>query len=488
MLPRLRPAAATPKVRGGRRRPAAGGELARGEAAGASPGERLKRGEEVELELLPIGVFQVGALLVFNSAKYFGGDCKCAGRFRELCQRDQGSRLKIHITGTTHPDLLAYATGTPDRSGEVHVCPAECMGEPHSPGLVHARMVKFVKKEDEAKVDWELNLESSQVDELGALRRKKEELEEQLALEKSRDKEREKGKKRSRSRGKKKKKKKRSRDRESKSARSSSPKEAGERTPKKRRVYGGRSIAKKDLQKIYGGTGLDPNSKVRRKVMKYARRKIKKKASSSSTTGSSSGSRSSRSSEEAGDMLQDANRIRSLHRFGPGILTSMGVSEMREAIVELEDNWNTEVTSLPPITLKYIRGVILPKVSGGALREAMTLGSILDLMLMGRISEAADVGMQRLKAIERVSQGGSWNTTERLELIGSMNPQISTRGELAAAAKDLKLEQQTKGTAAAYKGKGHLQEGKGKKGKGEEKGKIKKGGEGDRGNREKKDR
>lgn len=187
-------------------------------------------------------------------------------------------------------------------------------------------------------------------------------------------------------------------------------------------------------------------------------------------------------------MLQDANRIRSLHRFGPGVLTSMGVAKMREAIVELEGNWNTEESSLPPITLKYIRSVILPKVSGGALREVMTIGSILDLMLMGRIGEAADIGMQRLKAIERVSQGSSWSTTERLELIGSMSPQISTRGELAAAAKDLKLEQQTKSAVPPYKGKGYPSDSKGKKGKGEEKGKGKRTGEGDKGGKEKKDK
>lgn len=487
-MPPKRPAAAEPKVRVVRRRPAAQVEEVGRRAATLSPGERFKKGETVDLEQLPIGSFQVGALLVFESGTYFGGPCKSAGRFRELCQGDLGARLRIHITGTTHPDLWAFATGTPDRLGEVHICPSDCVGEPHSPGLVHAKTVRLVRKEDETKVDWELNLEVDQVDELEKLRRKKEELEQELAVRKSMDEEREKVKRRSRSKGKKRRKRKRSRGKESQSEGSKRSKRKSEKSPKRKRTYGGRSVAKKDLDQIFGGTGLDPNSRVRRRVMRYARRKIRKKTSSSSTSGSSSGSQGSRSSEEAADMLQDVNKIRALHRYGPGILSSMGVSKMREAVVELEGNWEKEDSSLPPITLKYIRAVIQPKVSGGALREVMTLGTILDQMLMGRISEAADTAMQRLKAIERVSQGGSWSTTDKLELIGNMSPQISTRGELAAAVKETKLDQQSKGAGPSYKGKGYPQEGKGKKGKGEEKGKSKKGGEGDKGNREKRDK
>jgi len=139
--------------------------------------------------------------------------------------------------------------------------------------------------------------------------------------------------------------------------------------------------------------------------------------------------------------------------------------------------------------MKYVRSTLHGKLSGGALREVMTLASMLDLMMMGRVSEAADLGMQRLKSIERVSQGSTWASTEKLELIGTLAPQISTRAEMSVAAKELKLEHQVKGGASLYKGKGvGAPDSKGKKGKVEDKGKGKRTGEGDRGFKEKKDK
>ena len=484
MMPPKRPAAALAVVRRGRRRPAAAVKENRRE--GPTPGESFHKGETVELSVLPAGALHVGSLLVFDDCSYFGGPCKCAGRFREVCHLEGGSRLRMHLTGTTHADLLAYATGTPDRIGEVHMCQSDCKGEPHSPRLIHSRLVRMVPKADESKVDWELNLETETVDELESLRRKKEALELELA-EKKKEEKPEKGDRRSRSRKKKKKragKKRTARD----SPTGSSTKEEKQKKAKPGRKYGGRSIAKKSLGAIYGGTGLDPRSRIRKKVMRYARRKTRKRSSTSSSSGGTSSSGETKSSEEAGDLLMDVNRIRSLHRFGPGVLTAMGISRMKESVIELEGLWQEEDRSLPPVAMKYIRSTLQGKMSGGALKETMTLGTILDLLMMGRVSEAADVGMQRLKSLEKVSQGSSWASTEKLELVGSLTPQISTRGEMTAAVKEVKLDQNAKGASVPYKGKGYPQEGKGKKGRSEEKGKGKKGGENEKGSREKRDK
>ena len=490
MPPARRPAAAV--SRRVLRRPAAAEDIR--EDKGLSPVERFQKGENVELIELPFAAFKVGQLLVFDSASYFGGDCKFAGRFRELCQVDHGHRLRVHLTGTTHSDLLAYATGTLDRQGEVHVCDPSCKGELHSPGLMHARLVRLVAKEKEASLEWELNLESHSPDELEELRKKQQELERRRGDTTPTGKKDAGERKRSRSKKKKekkkkKKKKKKKRESCSRSESSNKSKEEKDRRRKKRK-YGGRTVARKELSVIYGGTGLDPRPRVRRKVMRYARRKTRRKTStSSSTSRSSSDSGDTRSSEQGEDMLQESNKIRSLHRYGPGVLTAMGVGKMREAVVELEGNWNEETTNLPPIALKYLRSTLQHKLSGGALREAMTLASLLDLLMMGRISESADLAMQRLKAIEKVAQGASWASTEKLELIGAAAPQIATRGELSAAAKDLKLDQQSKGSASPYKGKGGVTfEGKGKKGRFEDKGRGKKGGEQDKGAREKREK
>lgn len=255
-MPPKRPAAAAAKVRSAFRRPAAAEGERKGEES-VPPGERFKKGETVELEQLPIGALHVGDLLVFEDCSYFGGPCKCAGRFRELCQAEGGSRLKIHFTGTTHPDLLAYATGIPDRSGEVHICPSGCVGEPHSPGLVHSKLVKLIQEAKEGKVDWELNLETETVDELEELRKKKAELEAALA-EKEKQEERSKGDKRSRSKKRKRRRSKRRREEDSTSARDG--KEKKEKSQKPKRRYGDAPSRGRTSRRCMGARGSTPGA------------------------------------------------------------------------------------------------------------------------------------------------------------------------------------------------------------------------------------
>ena len=161
-------------------------------------------------------------------------------------------RLKIHFTGTTHPDLLAYATGIPDRSGEVHICPSGCVGEPHSPGLVHSKLVKLIQKAKEGKVDWELNLETETVDELEELRKKKAELEAALA-EKEKQEERSKGDKRSRSKKRKRRRSKRRREEDSTSARDG--KEKKEKSQKPKRRYGDAPSRGRTSRRCMGARG-----------------------------------------------------------------------------------------------------------------------------------------------------------------------------------------------------------------------------------------
>eukprot|EP00435_Cladocopium_sp_Y103_P068171 s180_g31.t1 len=419
MPPKLRrPAAVEPRAGRGRRRPAAREEVDPPEGVAGTPDQRFDRGETVELAQLPILSFKVGQLPVFENAKYFGGSCK------------------------------------------VRICPPDCPGEPHAPGLLHSCQVRAVKKEDEKDLTWELNLESNPEDEMVAFRRKQEELERQ------RDEAKEKGE--------------------------------GEKAPPFSKEKKGKGKEEEEVQEFKSvkhttqeGGEVERQEKEEdlgwRKVLKYARKKMRRRATSSSSSGTSSDSRSEKSSEDGQDLLQDSNKIRSFHRYGPGILAAMEIGQMKESIVELEGLWKEEDSSLPPIAMRYVRSTLQAKLSGGALREALTLASMMDLMMMGRMSEAADLGMQRLKSIERVSQGSPWSSTEKLELIGTLSPQISTRGELTAAQKELRLDQQSKGGTPQYKGKGvAAPDFKGKKGP--ENGKGKKSGDGDRANKEKREK
>lgn len=115
------------------------------------------------------------------------------------------------------------------------------------------------------------------------------------------------------------------------------------------------------------------------------------------------------------------------------------------------------------------------RLTGASLKEALTLGASLDLLIQGRPAEANDFLMQRLKALERISQGNSWQSSEKLELAPSQLPQISTPAELTSAQKEMKMERGLQGGVGNYTGKGGNPGKGGKKGKSEEKGRGKKG-------------
>lgn len=106
------------------------------------------------------------------------------------------------------------------------------------------------------------------------------------------------------------------------------------------------------------------------------------------------------------------------------------------------------------------------------MKESITLGAALDLLVQARVAEACDYLCQRLKSLERIGQGVAWQTTERLELAPGQVPQISSVAEFTAARKEAKQEFDGRYAASTAGGKGS--QGKsGKKGKGEDKGKGK---------------
>lgn len=208
-------------------------------------------------------------------------------------------------------------------------------------------------------------------------------------------------------------------------------------------------------------------------MAKYATKKAKKKKEVSSTSSSSEKSSSSGASEAGEDALLDQSKIRMMHRHAPGLLTTVGVRRMQQAVTEMEGVWSSENANLPPLCLRYVRSQLGGKLTGAPLKEALTLGSCLDLMLQARPAEACDYMMQRLKALERISQGNSWQSSEKLELAPHQLPQISTFAEVKDANRELKLEGTSRSPGFGAKGSNS---GKGKKGKTEDKGKGKRKG------------
>lgn len=459
------------RVRGGLRRPAAAPAV--GVAAEENIVAKFEKGDEVVLEDLPTVAWKVGSLLAIDNGQYFGGPCQVAGRFREWSLVGDQVRVRLQVTGTSHEDLLKYVTGTTHRQVEVHLCSTGCTALPHDQGLLHARQGRLVPMVKEKDCTWETNLAAEEIDELARLRELQASLPPAGVPPAGSAPKGEVKSSSSSGKAKKDKKKKKTRKKKKKDKKEApGEKEGVEVKASSKRSYGGRTIGKKDLSSLFAGTGLDPKPSIRRKVLQYAKRKVnKKKDVTSSSSDDSSSTSGEVSSAEGADVLMDGNKIKMMSRHAPGSLTMMGVVKMQEALTEQEGVWGLQESSkaLPAVTLRYVRSTLGSRLNGGPLKEAITLASALDLLLQGRCAESADMMVQRLKSMERVSQGTSWSSAEKMELAPALNPQMSSRSEMEAANKEARQDYKAKGGATTtFQTKSTF--GKGKKGKSEEKG------------------
>ena len=117
------------------------------------------------------------------------------------------------------------------------------------------------------------------------------------------------------------------------------------------------------------------------------------------------------------------------------------------------------------------------RLSPGMQREFTTLCHSGDLLLQGRLAEGLDTIIQRLKALELMGQGTSWQTAQKLELAPAAEATMSSRQECQLARKEARLDAEVKGglnPGQQEKGKGKGKE-KGQKGKEKGKGKTKDG-------------
>ena len=464
MPPKIRRPAAAPKarVRGVRLRPAARGVVPPAEK---TLEEKYNSGDPVVLSEVPLHLWRRGDLLIFDQGYYYGKVAKAAGRFRQIDFEGADTHVEVIVSGTGDEELLRHATGSTSKLLKVHACPDLCGKVPHGPLILHSREVRHVAREGEKDLTWELNLEGGEErgDDLEELRKRQEE----HARDKKEDRERSspEGEKRKR---RKKKRKKRPED--------SSVESKEGNTGLKNRKYGGLQVAKKGLKEVFRGTGLDPSGKTRLKVAAFARRKMRKVKLRDKDTDSESSSDSEVSSLQPDDFMVDDNKVKQLARFGPGLLTSNAVTQMRSALVDMEGSWGTEGEEVPPVMLRYTRATMANRLSGGVLKEGITVAAAIDLLLQGRVAEAGDLLTQRLKALEQNSQGIPWGVTEKMELMPPLQPAIRSRGEALEAQREYRLDLKSKAQVGSYPGKS-WGGGKGKqKSKQEDKGKGKKKG------------
>ena len=175
----------------------------------------------------------------------------------------------------------------------------------------------------------------------------------------------------------------------------------------------------KGLKAVFGGTGLDPRERVRRRVaskaQKFASRKRQKSDSGSSN---SSGSSSSTEEEDYKGQLAvfaEETKIRGVAERFPGALTVEAMGAMKRSLLTTSGE-ELEEGSLRPVALLYFRSVLSRRASGPQAREMLNISMALDHLVRGRVVTAADILSQRLKAQESACHGTHWSIAQRLEI------------------------------------------------------------------------
>jgi len=345
--------------------------------------------------------------------------------------------LKIRATGTRSEALLKYLTGSEARELQLHICGDPCEAKTWREDLVHIVKVRKIGRDREAWMDnlGEKRFARQEEDQNEELRREAEEAHAALRLrEEQQGKKEDRKEKKDAHRGKKKKKK-------------------DDLRPKA-------TDGRKALDAVFGGTGLDPDPAVRKKVVKKAKRirkRGKKKRRRSSTSGSnSSGSTSSSDSEVLVDVevFEGERESHRLWKRTPGALTLATVMEAQQTLLTRQGvHPEIHKTAIPPILVQYFRGHLQPQMGPALSRESHHWSMLVDLLLQGEVARACDLACQRLKSLESYSKGVTLDIARNLELVPPEKTSLASRTETSLAGR-LASEEQKVNAKTRYPGKG----------------------------------
>ena len=422
-------------------------------------------GLEVDLWKVSPLELRPGTSLVITKGDYYGAEARLAGEIVKYEMSHEGNTMIIKPTGTDHEGILRACTARPQETFSCHVCPQGCARQVTGDYIIHGLTGR--KKKDTDEEGWVSNLGPGEAavdveDENAALRARASALQQREGNQQGAapggmnplpdpGRVREEG-----SSSKKKKKKKKAKE-----------------AQKAKDMADGRYPAlavQKDLAVIFGGTGLDPREKVRRRVQAKAQRVVsRKKAKKQSDSSSSSSSSTTPSLVEPQGIeavFAEETKIRAVAERFPGALCMETVANMKRFLLvtsgeELEDN------GLRAVAMLYYRN-ILSKVSSGAQgRELLNLSAALDQLLKGRIAGAADILAQRLKAQQSVCQGTHWNIAVRLEIPPSDQNILVQRSELQEAQREDYQDSRARWRTQSSAGGKSEQKGKSKGSKGD---------------------
>ena len=163
---------------------------------------------------------------------------------------------------------------------------------------------------------------------------------------------------------------------------------------------------------------------------------------------SSSSGKSSEDSQlfRSGSSRKGIGFIREIARDHPGALYEKAV---RSIASKMGERVGPQFNLAQPRVASYLNSVVLvkyPKLSTAIARELRTLAESLDELANGGVAQAADLLMQRFKALEKsLESGGSWKLARHLEITRDEDTLVSVEEELAAAKEQLNRAKLTEG-------------------------------------------
>ena len=406
-------------------------------------------------------------LTVF-SGLYWDQPSKWVGRVVRLTSEELEPYLVVSVEGTQSEALLKYISGSERKELKVHLCGDPCEALRWQDGLAHLESIEEVPVPLEG---WMQNLVAVKgtpgegVDELEKVRKESVEAAQKRLEEVEKERQ--------------------EKDGDGKKAKKKEKRRRSSSSSRKDRL---KVKSRKGLGELFSHTGLDPDVRTRKRFLRKARKKMKKRKR---------GARRKVKQILFKQQWIKRRRRRGHGGFGeeqafhrrqwsqelaeelPGTLSAGWLLAVQDHLLlhrgEVEEE---EEGRLPTVATRYVRQVLLEKMSPPMRRESLNLGRALDLLLAGRPSECADVLVQRLKALELVATGVHFSIANKVELIGSDRSYAAAPSETLDAARraaaEEKLVQKTSKGATRWDNPPPKGDGKGKKGDGK-KGKQKDG-------------
>ncbi|CAJ1409239.1 unnamed protein product [Effrenium voratum] len=371
--------------------------------------ERFERGESVNVVELPRHLIRPGQSLIVVEGNYWEAPVTLCGTVERVEEDGAGVVVEVRLLGTENEDLLKWSTGNPASRCKLHMCGDGCVAGLCEDGLVHVKKVRLrLPGAGEAWLDNLVGHVPIQVDDMAALRREGQRAG-QGGFEGWKKEQEGKGK--------------------------------GDRR------YGEEEGEKRELSAVFGNTGMDPDVKVRRQVVRKVKKSLRLLQRQMDTSDRDSSGEESTEEEDAG-VFEEAQRIRRVGVRGPGVLAAASINEMKKSLVAASGQLWGQNRDLAPVGVHYFRTVLQLKLHGAMAREAFTLAYGADLA-QGRVAEAIDLLLQRLKSLEQVSQGMPWQTAQKMELCPLETAQTAVA--LIRAAEDGSLDKALRETLGGSK-------------------------------------